>query len=745
MNVLPKNYSEFLSKDYWTNFYKGLQAKSKDLEYFEWYGEYPSYRAYINNLLAKESKILNMGCGKSLFSEKMYDEGYKQIVNIDISEWIVKEMAKRSKLKRPQMSYKVMDVMNMSFEEGSFDAVIEKGTLDAIYPENTEEITKNVEKVFDDVMKILKENGSYIFISLLQDFILDKVLERFLKEGYGIDVHRACDFEGMPPFLVRVQKGATHCKIHYSPDESQDVAKSELKSAIQNIQLESNNKERSRNIQPGQRFTLHVYDKSNTSVPKYTFSIVDSPAKKIAKKRSCAVFLIPQGREGSYLYATEKGNFALLEQTQMSRLIIVSLNAGFSHGKLTEVQSELSPLICTLQPENCINTPCPFFTDGDDLGEKLILFQDKELIIEECKDDEDQYFRRLVFTSNVNQIQSQFRLRYTKLDEGEPEQTSDDSLMPLKKGYRAGIDAGYLDFEFYRYMVSGLALLPNWTEREQPLGLTVLGGGVGSYPNFIEAHFKNVKVKTVEISKEVIEISKKFFECGKNSVEIIHDDAYKYIVSKASQIEANPEDSTLKEDYIVVSISTGNLDEVSPPKPFLEWEFLGSVKKCLRTGGVMCINYISKSKKELEKLIADLSKEFHIVYSVQMETEDNSLVFAVNTQFEYKTSINCHNQEEQILIVDEEKIRTKTGLEESFAELYKSTKSKWDVTMNIQQLLTNFVLQHPKHKSNPFEKKKIATMNEDEMSNNTKEMYLKDYSKVNKKQQQRKKKNKGRH
>lgn len=36
--------------------------------------------------------MLNIGCGKSLFSEDMYDEGYTNILNIDYSEQVIEDM-----------------------------------------------------------------------------------------------------------------------------------------------------------------------------------------------------------------------------------------------------------------------------------------------------------------------------------------------------------------------------------------------------------------------------------------------------------------------------------------------------------------------------------------------------------------------------------------------------------------------------------------------------------------------------
>ena len=58
-------------------------------------------------------------------------------------------------------------------------------------------------------------------------------------------------------------------------------------------------------------------------------------------------------------------------RTGLSRLVIVILNPGHSFASLKQVQDEISPIMNELYPKNCSNVPCPFMTDGDDLGGKF--------------------------------------------------------------------------------------------------------------------------------------------------------------------------------------------------------------------------------------------------------------------------------------------------------------------------------------------------------------------------------------
>jgi len=63
----------------------------------------------------------------------MYDNGFKNQVNIDISSVVIEQMLERSRKSRPDLIYQVADVTNMpQYEDNSFDIVIDKSTIDAL-------------------------------------------------------------------------------------------------------------------------------------------------------------------------------------------------------------------------------------------------------------------------------------------------------------------------------------------------------------------------------------------------------------------------------------------------------------------------------------------------------------------------------------------------------------------------------------------------------------------------------------
>ena len=144
---------------YWEERYKNSEYPT-----FDWLENYPTLKEIITSLnISKESgKILNLGCGNSEFSENMYDDGYHNIKNIDISHNVINLMKERSK-NRPEMTYEVMDVRDLKYENNYFDLAIDKSTIDALLCGDDAFI--NVAKMIKEVQRVLKVGGYYMIIS----------------------------------------------------------------------------------------------------------------------------------------------------------------------------------------------------------------------------------------------------------------------------------------------------------------------------------------------------------------------------------------------------------------------------------------------------------------------------------------------------------------------------------------------------------------------------------------------------
>ena len=109
-------------------------------------------------------KILMLGCGNANFSADLYDDGYKNITNVDISSVVIQQMIEKNRNERPEMTWQVMDITDMSaFATDSFDIAIDKSTIDALLC--GDDFLLKVALMLKETQRVLKPGGHYFAIS----------------------------------------------------------------------------------------------------------------------------------------------------------------------------------------------------------------------------------------------------------------------------------------------------------------------------------------------------------------------------------------------------------------------------------------------------------------------------------------------------------------------------------------------------------------------------------------------------
>ncbi|MCL7024956.1 hypothetical protein MKW94_000016 [Papaver nudicaule] len=130
---------------------------------FDWYQKYPALSPLLHLYIPLQNRVLVIGCGNAAISEDMAKDGFEDIVNIDISSVVIEAMQTKYQ-DIPALKYIQMDVRDMSgFESGSFDAVLDKGTLDSIMCGHSSQ--ENASKMLEEVGRVLKDSGVYILIT----------------------------------------------------------------------------------------------------------------------------------------------------------------------------------------------------------------------------------------------------------------------------------------------------------------------------------------------------------------------------------------------------------------------------------------------------------------------------------------------------------------------------------------------------------------------------------------------------
>ncbi|XP_059503752.1 eEF1A lysine and N-terminal methyltransferase isoform X2 [Stegostoma tigrinum] len=558
MNLLPKSSKEFSSAEYWETFFKKRGAST-----FEWYGTYVDHCAVLHKYIKPKDKVLVVGCGNSELSEQMYDVGYQGITNIDISEVVIAQMKERNATCRPAMAFVKMDMLQMEFGDCQFQVVLDKGTLDALMTDESEGTLRNIDRMFAEIGRVLQVGGRFVCISLAQEHIAKKAVSHFSQWGWPVRIH-AVEEQGtanrqftVPVFIFIFTKfkaipGAGHQILEICADEldkplrvdSVDGLLEAVKGRQQYALLRNH---LAKHSSSRESVTLTLCD-SASGKPRYTFHVVDLPSVKSSRTSYFAIFIVPQGRETEWMFGTDEGRRQLGKSAEFKRLLVVVLHRDQIYESMEAIQSELSGKVMDLAPPGLPpNQQVPFLSVGGDIGIRTVQHHGTsdmsgEYIIEDIKGEDGDYFRHLIFLSNINVVQSEAKLlhsisesvssqRKKKKDKRKGRPCSDAEKNSNPKCGQT-VDKSYLCCDHHRAMIAGLVLLRKRRGllADTPFSLLVVGLGGGSLPSFIHDYFSQSTVDTIEIDPMVLEVATTWFGFSQDDrMKVILADGLSYI------------------------------------------------------------------------------------------------------------------------------------------------------------------------------------------------------------------------
>ncbi|KAJ8933712.1 hypothetical protein NQ314_013842 [Rhamnusium bicolor] len=244
MNLLPKSKEDFSQKGI-----LGRILKKRGSKVFEWYGEYPELSEHLHKYVKKQDNVLITGCGNSTLGRDLYDIGYSNITNIDISQVVIRQMLAQNEKQRSNLKYLQMDALNMTLENETFNVVLDKGTLDALMPNDKQlDVLKQRKKATKN-----GENSMPVFIVVLE-----------LNLGSLGKMQRLQTEDDIILHISSVQHAAFVC------------------SGLKRTSIVDDND-----------VVLDLYEPGSVS-PRFTVYVVDIPPQR--KYSQYAAFIVPQGR-----------------------------------------------------------------------------------------------------------------------------------------------------------------------------------------------------------------------------------------------------------------------------------------------------------------------------------------------------------------------------------------------------------------------------------------------------------------
>jgi len=241
--------------------------------------------------------------------------------------------------------------------------------------------------------------------------------------------------------------------------------------------------------------------------------------------------------------------------------------------------------------------------------------------------DQGQWFRRLVFLSSQNIIQSEARLKMAKK--------------------RLVIDHSILTCDHHMAIVSGLVVYilqerhkHQMLNPQNPLKILLVGLGGGCLASFIQNNFRDtvasaVHLDVVEIDQEMLNVSQKWFglkdESGESAaknqsrtanLEVHIADGIKYIYESKDNYDA-----------IILDVDSKSQDKgiSCPPEAFLEPDFLRKISQLIsERKGLLLLNLVARSSKSKEQVYATLKSVFQYSLAYKIPEEVNEIIFLSN-------------------------------------------------------------------------------------------------------------------
>jgi len=137
-------FSLFMKKSVYD---KNYQSWMKGKELGHNYLEKPAMYSKLPKLKGK--RVLCLGCGAGEECAYIKSKG-AEVIGIDIS----KEMIKLARKNNPKIEFKIMDMEKLNFPNNHFDLV---------YSSLVVHYSNNWEKLFNQVKRVLKKNGTFLF------------------------------------------------------------------------------------------------------------------------------------------------------------------------------------------------------------------------------------------------------------------------------------------------------------------------------------------------------------------------------------------------------------------------------------------------------------------------------------------------------------------------------------------------------------------------------------------------------
>ena len=135
-----------------------------DILFFRYisYSQSPELREFMRATLDPDALIVQVGCGNSKLGVNLFEDGFRFLINIDISRAVLAQMQAKYRKQHPGLAFIAGDATALRWPDACVDAIVDKGTLQSLLL--LADGMAKVEAFAREVWRILRPGGKMIQI-----------------------------------------------------------------------------------------------------------------------------------------------------------------------------------------------------------------------------------------------------------------------------------------------------------------------------------------------------------------------------------------------------------------------------------------------------------------------------------------------------------------------------------------------------------------------------------------------------
>lgn len=127
---------------------------------FEWYQDPEQLLEHLQKYVQNDGRDLIVGPGNSNLATFMTQNGFESVTAIDFAKLAVVK-SWRSNHETEGITWKVIDILKMTFSDGDFQGVVDKGCIDCLFFAGETDALL----AFTEIARVLKGRGVSLYIS----------------------------------------------------------------------------------------------------------------------------------------------------------------------------------------------------------------------------------------------------------------------------------------------------------------------------------------------------------------------------------------------------------------------------------------------------------------------------------------------------------------------------------------------------------------------------------------------------